>query len=306
MDRLTQLRAFVQVVDSGGFSRAAQRLDVGKSVVSRRVGQLERDLGTQLLQRTTRTLSLTTQGQGLYERAVRILADLDEAEQAVVEASGALRGQLRVAAPLSFGMHHLDDALNGFLADHPGIDLDLDLNDRAIDLVEEGFDMAVRIGHLADSTLIARRLGTARFVTCASPGYLAAHGEPTHPDDLVKHVGVHYANATLAETWQFRGLGREPASVAPRIRLRANNGDALAAAATAGIGIAYLPTFIAAGALRSGALQPILLAFRRAPAPIQALFPPGRLMPRRLRVFVEYLQGRFGDRPYWDDGLGLD
>jgi DNA-binding transcriptional LysR family regulator len=303
MDRFAQLQAFVEVVEAGSFSRAADRLGIGKSLVSRRVSELEKNLGAQLLQRTTRSLSLTSHGRAFFERAIRILGDLEEAEQAIADDAGALRGKLRLAAPLSFGLHHLGRAINGFLADHPGIELDLDLNDRQIDLVEEGFDMAIRIGDLPDSTLIARRLGAARFATCASPGYLAEHGEPKTPDELSGHVGLHYSNATLAEAWRFGGTDKEPITAIPGIRLRASNGDALAAAAMAGLGIVNLPTFIVADALRAGDLIAILQDYRRAPLGIHALYPPGRLMPRRLRLFSDYLEGRFGDSPYWDDGL---
>jgi DNA-binding transcriptional LysR family regulator len=305
MDRFALLESFVTVVDAGSFSRAAERLAVGKSIVSRRVTELERHLGTQLLQRTTRTLSLTSHGQLFYEHAVRILGDLDEAEHLVIDAAGALRGRLRIAAPLSFGLHHLCDALTAFMTDHPGVELELDLNDREVDLVDEGFDMAIRIGDLPDSTLIARRLGTAQFVTCASPAYLAAHGTPQHPDDLAHHIGLHYANATLSQVWQFSALDRDPPTAVPGIRMRANNGDVLTTAAAAGLGIVNLPTFIVADAIRDGRLVPVLTAFRRPPIGIHALFPPGRLMPRRLQVFADYLQGRFGDRPYWDADLPI-
>jgi DNA-binding transcriptional LysR family regulator len=303
MDRFALLEAFVAVVDAGSFSRAADRLAAGKSIVSRRVTELERHLGTQLLQRTTRTLSLTTQGQAFYEHAVRILGDLEEAEHQIIDAAEALRGKLRIAAPLSFGLHHLCEAVSDFMADHPGVELDLDLNDREVNLVDEGFDMAIRIGDLTDSTLIARRLGLARFATCASPGYLAAHGTPQHPDDLTRHTGLHYANAPPAQIWQFEGLERDRPTAIPGIRMRANNGDVLAAAAIAGLGIVNLPTFIVADPIRDGRLAPILTAFQRQPIGIHALFPPGRLMPRRLQIFADYLRGRFGDQPYWDEGL---
>lgn len=303
MDRFSQLKAFVDVVEAGSFSRAADRLGIGKSLVSRRVSELEKHLGTQLLQRTTRSLSLTSHGKAFFEQAIRILGDLDEAEQAVMDDAGALRGRLRVAAPLSFGLHHLGSAINAFLSDHPGIELDLDLNDRQVDLVEEGFDMAIRIGELPDSTLIARRLGAAHFATCASPSYLEKHGRPDHPDELAGHVGLHYTNTTTAEAWRFDGLDRDPPTAIPGIRLRVNNGDALAAAAVAGLGIVNLPTFIVADALRRGELVAILRDYRRPPIGIHALYPPGRLTPRRLRVFSDYLQGRFGETPYWDDDL---
>lgn len=303
MDKFAAIRAFVQVVETGSFSDAASRLATGKSIISRRVSQLEKTLGVQLLHRTTRSQSLTAQGRLYYERAVRVLGDLDDAEQAVADASTGLRGRLRIAAPLSFGLHHLSAALNSFLNQHPGIELDLDLNDREVNLVEEGFDMAIRIGELPDSTLIARRLGTCRFITCASLAYLQQHGTPGHPRDLAEHIGLHYANASLTDAWQFRDDSGSPTVTIPGIRLRANNGDALAAAATAGLGIVSLPTFIVADALRDKRLQAILNDYRRAPIGIHALFPPGRLMPRRVQAFADFLVGRFGEHPYWDENL---
>jgi DNA-binding transcriptional LysR family regulator len=300
MDRFANLEALVAVVEAGSFSKAAARLGVTKSVVSRRVSLLEQQLGAHLLRRTTRSLSLTEAGQEFYGRAARILAELGDAEQSVTDASAELRGRLRIAAPLSFGLHHLTGALNDFLCDHPGIELDLDLNDREVNLVEEGFDMAVRIGALKDSTLVARRLGTVRFATCASPDYLARHGIPNHPEALIGHAGLHYANVTPAEAWQFVQSGGEPIVAVPEIRLRANNGDVLASAAAAGLGIVNTPTFIASEWIARGQLVTILPAYQRPSIGIHAVFPPGRLIARRVRVFADYLAERFGDLPHWD------
>ncbi len=305
MDKFANLQAFVTVVETGSFSRAAERLGVAKSVVSRRVSLLEGRLGVQLLQRTTRSLSLTGPGQQFHARAARILADLDEAEESIVNVSAALRGSLRIAAPLSFGLHHLSSALNEFMVAHPGIELDLDLNDREVNLVDEGFDMAVRIGPLRDSTLVARRVGTARFVTCASPDYLARHGVPRHPRDLEGHTGMHYANIPLKLAWAFSADGQGVGNAIPDIRMRANNGDVLAAAAVAGLGIVTSPTFIVSGLIASGRLKTILNEFRRPATGIYALYPPGRLIPRRVQVCAEFLAERFGDHPYWDRELAL-
>lgn len=305
MDKFANMAALVAVVEVGSFSRAAERLGIAKSVVSRRIGLLEQQLGVQLLQRTTRTLSLTGPGQQFYQRAVRILAELDEAEQAIVDASAALRGRLRIAAPLSFGLHHLNLALNDFLGEHPAIEPDLDLNDREVNLVEEGFDMAVRIGELRDSTLLARRLGTARFVTCASPDYLTRHGTPRHPGELEGHTGLHYSNVPLRQAWQFADGTRDGISVIPRIRMHANNGDVLATAALAGLGIISSPTFIVSDLIAAGRLQTILDDFCRPAVGIYAVYPPGRLMPRRVQAFADFLAGRFGDLPYWDRALGI-
>lgn len=305
MDRLASIEALVAVVESGSFSRAGERLGISKSLVSRRITQIERQLGTRLLQRTTRTLSLTAQGRDFYERGVRILGDLDEAEQAVIDSTAALRGRIRLAAPLSFGLHHLSGALNDFLHAHPGIELDLDLNDREVNLVEEGFDMAVRIGELRDSSLLARRIGTARFVTCASPAYLARHGTPGSPSELGAHVGLHYANVSPARAWRFARAGDDPQTVVPPIRLRANNGDVLAAAAVAGLGIVTSPSFIVGHLIRSGELVTILQDYRRPASGIHAVFPPGRLMTRRVRMLTDFLAASFGDQPAWDREIGL-
>lgn len=305
MDKFANIEAFVNVVESGSFSRAAERLGVAKSLVSRRVSLLEAQLGVQLLQRTTRNQSLTSPGRLFYPRAARLLAELDEAEQSVVDASAALRGSLKLAAPLSFGLHHLSDALTDFLGEHPGIELDLDLNDREINLVEEGFDMAVRIGALRDSTLLARRLGTARFVTCASPEYLARHGVPQRPDDLAGHVGLHYANVPLNQAWRFSDAGREPVTAIPGIRLRANNGDALATAALAGLGIVNSPTFIVSEKIATGELVQLLHDYRRESVGIYAVYPPGRMLPRRVLTLADFLASRFGDLPAWDRAIGI-
>ena len=295
MSRLDNLEALVSVVEAGSFSKAADRLGVAKSVVSRRLRALETQLGVQLLQRTTRTRSLTGPGRQFYERAVRILADLEEAEQSVADASAALSGKIRLAAPLSFGLHHLVPALADFMQQHPGIELDLDLNDRQINLVEEGFDMAVRIGELSDSTLLARRLGSTQLVTCASPGYLELHGTPAQPDDLEQHVGLHYGNASPRQAWQFQSSTGKPVSVVPTLRMRANNGDALARAAVAGLGLVHTPMFIVKQLLAAGQLTTVLSAHERAPLGIYAVYPPGRLLPRRLEVLSAFLAQRLGD-----------
>ena len=305
MDKLANIEALVAVVEAGSFSKAAERLNIAKSVVSRRVSKLEAEFGVQLLQRTTRTLSLTDQGRQFYERAVHILADLEEAEQSIVDASAELRGSLKLAAPLSFGLHHLTTAITEFMQEHAGVELQLDLNDREINLVEEGFDMAVRIGELHDSTLLARRLGSARLVTCASPGYLAQYGTPRHPAELEKHIGLHYSNTPLKQAWQFACDGRAPLVAIPGIRMRANNGDALATAAVAGLGIMNTPTFIVADLIAQGELVPILNDYRRPALGIYAVYPPGRLIPRRIQALADFLADRFGDRPYWDRVPGI-
>ena len=303
MDKLASIEALVAVVESGGFSRAAERLGLTKSVVSRRIGQLEDALGVQLLQRTTRSQSLTLHGREFYERGLRILADLDDAEQAILDDSAALRGRLKIAGPLSFGLKHLSTALNDFMQTHPAIEIELDLNDREVNLVEEGCDMAVRVGELRDSSLLARRLGTVRFVTCASPIYLEKHGTPSRPEELERHTGLHYTNVGLKQAWQFFGPDNATRIAIPGIRMRANNGEALVAAAIAGMGIVQTPTFIAADHITAGRLRMILQDFRRPATGIHAVYPPGRLIPRRVHALADFLAQRFGDLPYWDQAL---
>ena len=303
MDKFADIEAFTAVVEAGTFSAAGERLGIAKSVVSRRISQLEQRLDSRLLHRTTRRLSLTDAGKNFYQRAVQILADLDDAELSVTEETTDLRGSLKLAAPLSFGLTHLSKTIFDFLNEHPAIELNLDLNDRNINLIEEGFDMAVRIGILQDSTLVARRLGTMRQVTCASPSYLEQHGEPTHPADLQQHVGLQYSNISYKNQWGYKTPEGKMLFAQPQIRIRANNGEALAAAAGAGMGITKGPTFILGSLLKEGKLVTILDEYQHPSAGIYAVYPPGRLIPRRIKVFSDYLADRFGDHPYWDDGL---
>lgn len=303
MDKFADLQAFVTVVDAGSFSTAGERLGIAKSVISRRVSALEKRLGAKLLNRTTRRLSLTDAGRALHERASRILADLDDAEQAVTSAHAALRGRLRVAAPVSFGLQHLAPAVSDFLQQHEELSIDIDLNDRQVNIVEEGFDMAVRAGYLEDSTLVARRLSAVRRVVVASPGYLAEHGTPTHPAELARHWGLNYTNMPRHLQWRFRTPdGR---TVTPQVpsRLQANNGEMQLLAAEANLGIAVLPTFICHQAIQAGRLVAILGDYEQPAEGLYAVYPPGRLLSRRVRAFSDFLAERFADPPYWDSCL---
>lgn len=303
MDRFADIEALVAVVEAGSFSAAGERLGVAKSVVSRRVSQLEQRLGSRLLHRTTRRLTLTDTGRHFYQRAVQILADLEDAEQgAALEATG-LRGALKLAAPLSFGLAHLSGAISEFLELHPAIELNLDLNDRSVNLVEEGFDLAVRVGRLEDSTLVARRLCTSRTITAASTAYLERHGTPQHPDELQRHIGLQYTNLSYRRQWQYTSPDGRTLHAQPQLRVRANNGEALASAAVAGIGITAGPTFILGQYIREGKLTRILEDFEQPANGIHAVTPPGRLVPRRVQVFIEFLAEQFGEEPYWDRSL---
>jgi len=307
MDRFEDMQTFVRVAESGSMTRAAERLGVAKSAVSRRLAELEAHLGAQLLQRTTRRLTLTETGRSFYERCQRILADLEEAEQAVAQAQGTLRGTLRVAVPHSFGLLHLGPAISAFTETHPEIRFDLDFNDRQVDLVADGFDVAIRIAQLADSTLIARRLATVRHVVCASPDYLAAHGTPRSPEELAAGAGhrcLGYSNVADPAAWSYRDPGGNARTVKVELAMRANSGDFLSRAAAAGRGIILEPIFIAYRAVERGELVPILTHVAWPVLDAHAVYPHTRHLSRRVRAFVDFLVERFAGVPYWDHCLG--
>lgn len=300
MDRLACLETFVQVAESQSFSEAARRLRVAKSAVSRGVSALEAELGARLFQRTTRSLTLTEAGRGYFERATRILADLAEANLAVSHLQSAPRGLLRVSAPVSFGVLHLAPALPDFLEHFPEVRIDFSLSDRFVDLVDEGFDVAIRIGALEDSSLIVRKLTTTRRVVCASPDYFKARGMPMTPDDLRHHDCLSNSNIAASREWRFRTQDGKPWPVEVKGRLSANNGDMLRVAALRGLGIVNLPTFFVGRDLQSGLLATTLDDFVPQDAVLSALYPQSRHLSPKVRAFVDFLAERFGPRPYWD------
>lgn len=301
MHRFEDLRAFVAVVEAGTFTAAADRLDVAKSAVSRRMASLEGRLGVQLLQRTTRRLNLTDTGRSFYERSVRILADLDEAEAAVHQEHGELRGKLRIALPLSFGIRHMCKPLAEFAQLHPKVTFDLDLNDRRVDLVQEGADIALRIGHLSDSSLIARKLFDSHTVVCASPDYLRKHGTPETPEDLRDHNCLVYGNVNDPERW----VGLDGNGVEHRVdvnaALSASSGDFLSQLAANNLGIVMQPTFIAGDLIRRGALLPLLTDYQWPMIPAYAVYPPTRHLSFRVRTIIDFLTEYFSGMPYWDE-----
>jgi DNA-binding transcriptional LysR family regulator len=300
MDRFDELQVFVAVVEAGSFTAAADRLDVAKSAVSRRVSALEERLGVQLLRRTTRRLSLTETGQSFYEHSARILADLDEAEAATAQEHGELRGILRVALPLSFGVRHMSVPIAAFSRRHPRVSFELDLNDRRVDLVAEGADLAVRIGRLADSSLIARRLFEARTIVCASPAYLERRGTPATPEDLVDHECLVYGNLPDPTRWVCTDSDGVRHSVDVHVAMSASSGDFLCAASAQGLGIAMQPTFIAGDAIGRGALVPILTQYVWPVSPAYAVYPPTRHLSYRVREFIDFLAQHFSGTPEWD------
>jgi len=300
MSKFDEIHAFTQIVESGSITAAAERLTVAKSAVSRRLAELEARLGVELFHRTTRKLTLTDSGRAFYERSVRILSDLEEAEQAVCQAHHELRGPLRVAAPLTFGLLHLGPAINDFVHAHPQIQVAIDFNDRQVDVIQEGFDVAIRIATLQDSSLIARRLASVTIDTCASPAYLARHGTPRTPDELREHQCLVYAYLENPGVWPYRDRSGREINMRVQPYLEANNGDYLSAAAIAGHGIVRQPRFICYGAIARGELVPILTDYTVPALNAYAIYPPTRHLSQRVRAFVDFLVERFAGMPYWE------
>ena len=302
MSRFQQLEALVAVVEGGSISAAADRLGLAKSGVSRRLADLEKRLGVQLVRRTTRRLDLTDAGRAFYARSLRILEELDDAEQSLAGEDAALSGTLRVATPLSFGIDHLSPAISEFMTEHPGIRIELDLDDARVDLLARGIDVAIRIARLEDSTLAARRLTSVRLVLTASPGYLERHGTPTHPDDLLDHACLRYANPAVGP-WPWVGPDGTRGSVPVDGPLTTNNGECLREAAIAGHGITMEPNFIVHEAIRDGRLVRVLRDYAWPELNAWAVWPSTRLLPRRVRTFVDFLAERFTETPYFDQGI---
>jgi DNA-binding transcriptional LysR family regulator len=296
---LMDVLAFVRVVETGSFAKAAQRMDMSKSILSRRVARLEAHLGAKLLTRTSQGANPTDIGQTYFARASNVLAELEAAKEVVAEAVTQVAGPIRLTAPLSFGTEYLAPALAEFATLNPRVELDVSLEDRTVDLVGGGYDLAVRIGSLADSSLIARRIAPVRRVVLASPAYLAERGRPEHPRDLNGHDVVIYANAGQAEQWRFKVNGRTE-QVRGQSRFRADNGELIRAAAVAGLGVCILPTFIASPSIASGELEVILTDYPLDDAGLHLVMPPGRAVTARVRALVEFLAKRFGPEPSWD------
>ena len=300
MDKFEDIQAFVAVVDAGSFTAAAERLGSAKSAISRRVSALEERLGVQLLHRTTRVLNLTETGRSFYEHGTRILADLEEAEAAVQQEHGELRGTLRFALPLSFGVRHMCGPIATFSKLHPKVRFQLDLNDRRVDLIEENFDVAIRIGRLTDSSLIARRLFDVKAVVCASPHYLNVHGHPETPEDLQNHECLVYSNLADPGKWQYEDRDGNSGVAPITAALTASSGDFLCNAAAHGMGIVIQPTFIASQAIRAGQLVPILTDYTFPISPAYAIYPPTRHLSYRVRALIDFLAEKFSGTPQWD------
>jgi DNA-binding transcriptional LysR family regulator len=292
MDTLAAMRIFATVVEAGSFARAAERLDLAKSVVSKHVAALEAHLGVRLLNRTTRRLSLTEAGAAYVERSRELLAEIEALEASVGDMVERPRGLLRINAPVTFGVMHLGAALAAYGRLYPDVRVDLSLSDRIVDLVEEGYDLAVRIAPGLESTLVARRLATTRGVLCASPDYLARRGTPKRPDDLRAHDCLGYSYSSSGDTWRMEGPDG-PVAVRLSWTMSANNGDVLVAAAVAGAGILLEPGFIVAPAIAAGRLVPLLTDHRFTEYGIYALYPHRKHLSAKVRTMVDFLVDRF-------------
>ncbi|QQQ49167.1 LysR family transcriptional regulator [Pseudomonas syringae] len=290
MNPFEDMRMFCQVMESGSLTAASDKLGLSKQFVSRRLMQLEERLGVRLLNRSTRRLDVTPLGQSYYESALRLLAELEQVEQGITGQNNEPRGTLRVSAPLSFAVTHLASLLPVFLQRYREVAVEVDLSDRPVDVISEGYDLVLRIGVLEDSSLIARRIASIDRVYCASPAYLAERGTPQKPEDLHTHDCLPYGHSRQAQ-WRFQGQDK-PLTLNVGGRMRANNGELLRESAIAGLGITYLPTFIVGAALREGSLVRVLDDLRPEPLTLSAVYPQHRQASRPVQAFIEFLRER--------------
>lgn len=302
MDQLTALRIFLRVAELNSFSKAAAALGISKSAVSKHLTALEEHLGARLLYRTTRQVSLSEEGQSYLERARRILEDIDEADQAVSSLKAEPRGTLRVNCALVYGLRHVAPLLPALSERYPDLVIDLEFNDRYVDLVEEGYDVAIRIGPLPDSSLIARKIGETRLVLVASPAYLAGCGRPRQPRDLGNHDCLLYRGRGGVGEWRFGRDNGEEQTARIGGPVITNNGEALKMAALAGLGIARLPSFMLDDALEAGTLVELLADWPSEPLPIQAVYAPNRHLSAKVRHFIDFLVRTFSGQKHAFDG----
>jgi DNA-binding transcriptional LysR family regulator len=302
MDRLDEIRAFTAVAEARSFTQAARKLAVSSAQVSKLVARLENRLEARLLNRTTRDVSLTDTGRAYLDQARELLESFDALETSVRDQAGP-SGVLKVSAPVSFGKGQLTPALLDFAAECSAVSLDVVFSDRLVNLVEEGFDVAVRIGHLADSSLVARRLAAVRMVTCASPDYLVRAGAPQSLEELPRHEAILDTNARDPGVWRFGPYG-DAREVRVHGRLRFSGAEACVAAAVAGFGITRTPAFAAAEDLRSGRLTPVLCGFEPELIHVYAIYPHARHLAAKVRAFVDFLVARYAGEPAWHQGWG--
>ena len=304
MDRFAAMSAFVQVVEQGSFARASARLGLSSSAVSRHVADLETHLGARLLNRTTRRISLSETGQAYYERATQLLADLDEAETIAETAHAAPRGTIKLSVSAAYAVQQLAPAIALFQQRYPALRFDVSLSERFVDLVEDGLDLAIRIGDLGDTNLIARKIGDTELIACASPDYLARHGMPDHPLDLLRHNCFSYAYLSTRDHWRFVDKQGETIEVPIAGTLRSNSGELAIAVAERGAGVALEPCFMFADALREKKLVRILSDYRGRKTGIHAVYPARKHLSAKVRVFVDFLHSRYLEMlqaPQWQN-----
>ncbi|MFM0198629.1 LysR family transcriptional regulator [Paraburkholderia fungorum] len=304
MDRLRAFEVFVTVVSRGSFTRAADALETSPANVTRYVNDLEAHLGTRLLNRTSRTLSLTEGGETFYARCKSILDDVAETEGLVSSASVEPRGRLRINAPVSFGILHLAPLWPAFMRKYPEVELDVALIDRVVDIVDEGYDLAIRISRAGSTSHAARKLATSRNILCASPDYLARCGYPAAPADLIEHRCIGYSYAATGDEWQLADSEGKSHAVKVNCHMHSNNGDTARAAALAGQGVIWQPTFLVGNDLRAGKLVQLLPAYRLPDIDVLALYPSRRHLSAKIRAMVDFLADAFGGVPPWDRADG--
>jgi DNA-binding transcriptional LysR family regulator len=294
MDRWLAMEAYVRVVEAGSFVAAAERMGLSTSSLSRLIADLEQHLGVRLLNRTTRRLSLTESGQAYYERCVALLADLAEAEALAGQSAAEPRGTVRLTCSYAMAEQRVAPAIARFVERHSEVKFELVVSDRTVDLVEEGFDLAIRVGAVGSDRLVARRLGSMTLFLCASPSYLERHGAPRAPEDLAGHNALTYAYASSPKVWQFTGPDGRTHEVRVTGSLHANSGDALKSAAVGGLGLVYEPDFLVGDALRQGLLVRVLPEFAGATGDIWAVYPSRRHLSLKIRLFVDFIAHSFG------------
>lgn len=300
MDRLTEIGVFVAAIDEGSLVAAGKRFGLSASMAGKYLSSLEASLNVRLIQRSTRKLSATDAGRAYYLRCKRILEEFEEANREVSDRSTMLRGQLRITAPVSFGMLHLGDLVARFMTEHPHITVDITLDDRYVDLHTSGIDVAIRIGRLADSELVARRLAPCRMVFCAAPSFIQRHGAALTPDDLRAASRLVFSGAVSAGGWNVSDAAQRQYLIDGPVRMQSNNMHMLLAAVLAGTGIAHGPTFVFGEYLASGKLVQLLPDFDNLELSVHAVFPSARYLPSKVRQFIDYLTAEWADGPSWD------
>lgn len=300
MGQLEDMAMFVRIVEAGSITKAAEQLNIAKSAVSRRLKELETRLGSQLISRTTRQSNLTQAGEQYYQKVSNILNEVDALNEASSGAPTRIEGTLKMTAPLSFGLLHLKDVIDEYANQHPNLNFELDFSDRHTDLVEEGFELAIRIGEMQDSSYQAKRLSLIRHTLCASPEYLDKMGIPKTVEDLVEHEFLQYS-LSKSNTMELTDKQGKKHQVDVNSKIKINNGDFLRDMAVKGHGITFLPTFITYQTVASGELVPILQQYQLPTLNAYAVYPKNRFLSQRCRYFIDFIAERFGDNPYWDE-----